>query len=161
MKLFRWLMVAVSLLAWETALAQTSRLELSLASNMTIVDGNIESTTFIRLGRPIRPTVVPEFSLGVDHRRKSAAFLYHLAVRKDFPQPAWVPFLLVGFGGETVIVGPYLETRPMLLAGAGAGIPVHQAASIRIDYQFQRVYGAGYIYHRHYILVGVLVKWLK
>ncbi len=138
-----------------------TRFEGAFSASAVIVDGTIESSLFLRAARPVYRQFFAEGSIGIDHRRQTATFIYSLALRRDWPQRGWTPFLLAGVGGETVIVGPYLETRPLFLAGTGVLLPIHTKAFLRFEYQFQRINATAYHFNRHYFLLGFLLRWSK
>ncbi len=160
MKVSLWVLIGFLFAAAPTS-AQHVRFEAGFAAMARITDGNVESTLFLRGARPLRPHWSPELTLGIEHRRKTATFVYSLALRKDWPRPGWIPFLRAGIGGETVIVGPYLETRPLFLIGAGGLFSLQKNVYLRIEYELQRVHAAAYTLYRHYFLAGIQITWQK
>lgn len=161
----RWLALGcvVAGLAGAPADAQEPavRWDASAAASVVITDGAAESTVFLRAALPVWRHLFAEAALGVNQHRNTATFLYPLALRQEWPQPGWTPFLLAGGGGETVLLGSLYETRPLLLLGAGVLLPVHKSAFIRLDYQFQRVFAETAPFNRHVFLVGFLLRWHK
>jgi len=137
------------------------RWDASASASVTITDGAVESTLFLRAALPVWRNLFAEAALGMNQHRNTATFLYPLALRHEWPQPGWTPFVLAGGGGETVLLGSLYETRPLLLLGAGALLPVHKSAFIRFDYQFQRVFAEAAPFNRHMFLVGFLLRWNK
>ena len=144
-----------------TAQSDSVRFEMSFSGMATLSDGTLESSLFVRASRPLWRALSPELSLGVDHRRKTATFIYDLALRVDWPQPGWTPFALAGFGAESLIVGPFLTTRPLFTFGAGALIPIVAGGFIRAEYQLQHVRALAYPFNRHYFLIGIQLRWKK
>jgi len=133
--------------------------EASFSGHLTISDGTSAFGAYIKPGKPLNKTVVFEPFIGIEHRLRHTALTWAAALRKDFPQPRWTPFLRLGYGAETNLVGPFAETKSLWLAGFGGLIPFFDGVALRFDYELQRLHGTSFDAGRHNFLLGVLIQW--
>ncbi len=137
------------------------RADATLSAAAVSTDGAMAGTLFLRaaVAVPKRFRVEPGFAL--DFVRESLSLRYSLALRYDASAGILIPFVLAGSGGESNIVGPFLETRPFFFFGGGLMLPVNNSVAIRMDFSREHVFGTNAQFDRKRYLLGVVIRWFR
>ncbi len=133
----------------------------SFSATAVATEGAMSGTLFLRMGVGLSRGLRAEPGLALDFVRESLSLRYSLALRYDFPGGKVIPFFLAGPGGETNIVGPFLETRPFFLFGGGLQVPLNDHVAFRLDISREHVFGTNAQFDRKRYLLGVVIRWLR
>jgi hypothetical protein len=99
-----------------------------------------------------------EIRFGFQRQRQANLFDYSLHYLWQWkPQQHNVPFVQIGIGGESAIVGSFGEGKFVIGGGGGIRNFLAPRIALRSEYVFRRVLSESFDYSEHGLLVGIAV----
>ncbi len=152
------LLFGVALTAPVFAQIHPKQIELAATAALRHTSDVTDAQINLLAGWHWRPPHCVELRFGFQRQRQANVFDYSLHYLWQWqPQRRNVPFVQIGVGGQSALVGSFGEGK--LVFGGGVGIRNFLAPRIalRSEYVFHRILGDNFDYSEHGLLVGIAV----
>jgi len=144
----------------QPAIAQIrpKQIELAATASLRHTSGVTDAQINLLTGWHWRLPHSVEIRFGFQRQREANLFDYSLHYLWQWkPQQRNVPFVQIGIGGESAIVGSFSEGKFVAAGGIGIRNFLAPRIALRCEYLFRRLSGENFDYSEHGLLVGIAV----